>query len=262
MTTAQTREPAVHINPADPNKGSQVRAMFAGIADRYDMLNRVLSVGRDQGWRRKAVRMAALAGGERVLDCCCGTGDLTLAFWAAKPAPALVIGADFTPEMLQHARKKNSALQAAGATRTPPYTAADALRLPFADKSFDVVSVAFGLRNVQDVDGGMREFARVLRPGGRLVILEFTPVKRGLWRTLTNFYVNRVVPRVGQLVSRSRHQAYRYLPESIGVFPDADALKARMEATGLRDVSFTKLNFGTVAIHVGRKPIAPVGPAD
>ncbi len=262
MTTTQTREPPVHINPADPHKGAQVRAMFAGIADRYDMLNRVLSVGRDQGWRRRAVKMARLCGGERVLDCCCGTGDLTLAFWAARPAPALVIGADFTPEMLRHAGKKNAALQAAGATRTPPYTAADTLRLPFADKSFDVVSVAFGLRNVQDVDGGLRELARVLRPGGRLVILEFTPVKRGLWRALTNFYVNRVVPRVGQLVSRSSHQAYRYLPESIGVFPDADALKSRMEAAGLHDVHFTKLNLGTVAIHVGWQPIAPTRPSD
>lgn len=253
MTLAPTEQKPAKINPRDPHKGTQVRAMFAGIADRYDMLNRVLSVGRDQSWRRKAVKMAGLKGGECVLDCCCGTGDLTLAFWAAKPAPALVVGSDFTPEMLRHAARKNRAMADVSATHLPPYAAADALRLPFADSRFDVVSIAFGLRNVQDVDGGLGELARVLRPGGRLVILEFTPVKRGLWRALTNFYVNRVVPRVGQLVSRSRHQAYRYLPESIGVFPDADGLKKRMEAAGFADVRYRKLNFATVAIHVGVK---------
>ncbi|MCC6574681.1 MAG: bifunctional demethylmenaquinone methyltransferase/2-methoxy-6-polyprenyl-1,4-benzoquinol methylase UbiE [Planctomycetes bacterium] len=250
MPEASTQEPPVHIDPSDPHKGAQVREMFAGIADRYDALNRVLSVGRDQSWRRKAVKMAKLKGGERILDCCCGTGDLTLAFWAAKPQPSFVVGGDFTPEMLHIARRKTLSV---GGPDMPPYTAADALHLPFRNAEFDVVSVAFGLRNVQDVNAGLRELVRTLRPGGRLVILEFTPVKRGLWRALTNFYVNKIVPRIGQLVSRSRHQAYKYLPESIGVFPDASALAARMEAAGLNNVHFRKLNFGTVAIHVGTR---------
>jgi demethylmenaquinone methyltransferase/2-methoxy-6-polyprenyl-1,4-benzoquinol methylase len=220
------------IDPSDPQKGAKVREMFAGIAGKYDLLNRVLSGGRDQAWRRLAVRMAELKDGESVLDCCCGTGDLTLLFAGAEPVPARVVGADFTPEMLRIAKQKTAAL--AGAMKLPTYSAADGLRLPFGNASFDVVSVAFGVRNFQDVNAGMKDLVRVLKPGGRLVILEFTPVKNFFWRALTSFHMNVMVPLIGQIVSRSRHAAYKYLPKSIGVH-------------------YRKLNLRTVAIHAGTK---------
>lgn len=239
------------IDPQDPQKGAKVREMFAGIAGKYDLLNRVLSGGRDQAWRRLAVRMADLRGGETILDCCCGTGDLTLLFASAEPAPSRVIGADFTPEMLRIATTKTA--QFKGALRLPTYSAADGLRLPFANASFDVVSVAFGVRNFQDVNAGLRELLRVLKPSGRLVILEFTPVRNFFWRALTSFHLNVMVPLIGQIVSRSRHQAYKYLPMSIGMFPDADELKRRLEGLGLGNVRFRKLNLRTVAVHVGTK---------
>jgi len=225
--------------------------MFAGIAGKYDLLNRVLSGGRDQSWRRLAVKMAALTGGETILDCCCGTGDLTLLFAGAAPSPRRVVGADFTPEMLRLAKSKSALLR--GSMPVPVFSAADGLRLPFAGERFDVASVAFGVRNFQDVNAGLMELVRVLKPGGRLVILEFTPVRNLIWRALTSFHMNYMVPLVGQLISRSRHQAYRYLPKSIGVFPDAEELKRRLEAMGLHDVAYCKLNLRTVAIHVGVK---------
>lgn len=239
------------VDPLDPHKGAKVREMFAGIAAKYDLLNRVLSGGRDQAWRRLAVKMADLRGGETILDCCCGTGDLTLLFASAEPAPARVVGADFTPEMLRIAQKKTREL--ATAMKLPAYSAADGLRLPFADANFDVVSVAFGVRNFQDVNAGLKDLIRVLKPGGRLVILEFTPVRNWFWRALTSFHLNYMVPLIGQVISRSRHQAYRYLPKSIGVFPDAEELKGRLEGLGLRDVHYRKLNLRTVAIHVGTR---------
>lgn len=243
----------VDIDPLDPQKGAKVREMFAGIAGKYDLLNRVLSGGRDQAWRRLAVKMAELRGGETVLDCCCGTGDLTLLFAGAEPAPARVIGADFTPEMLRIAQKKTREL--APAMKLPSYSAADGLRLPFASASFDVVSVAFGVRNFQDVNAGLKDLVRVLKPSGRLVILEFTPVRNWFWRALTSFHLNYMVPLIGQVISRSRHQAYKYLPKSIGVFPDAEELKRRLESLGLREVHYRKLNLRTVAIHVGTRAI-------
>lgn len=227
--------------------------MFAGISGKYDLLNRLLSGGRDQGWRRRAVRMAELKGGERVLDCCCGTGDLTLLFRRAKPAPALVAGSDFTPEMLHLAAQKAGRR----GLEDVPFVAADALKLPFEDAGFDVVSVAFGVRNLQDISAGLREFARVLRPGGRLVVLEFTPARSGAWRAVTGFYMNRVVPGIGQLISRSRDRAYRYLPDSIEVFPDARSFAGMIEEAGFRDVHFRRMNLGTVAIHAGCKKPAP-----
>lgn len=230
------------VDPRDDKRGAKVRAMFAGIAGRYDLLNRIISGGRDQAWRRRAVKMAGLKGGEAVLDVCCGTGDLALMFTRAKPKPARVIASDFTPEMLVIADEK--------ARGTIPLAAADALRLPFADAGFDVVSVGYGVRNFQDIDAGLAELARVLKPGGRLVVLECTPAKGPVGR-FANWYINKVVPWIGNRLTRSNDKAYSYLADSIQVFPDADALKERMQQAGFNDVHFKKLNLGTMAIHVG-----------
>ncbi|MBK8206574.1 MAG: bifunctional demethylmenaquinone methyltransferase/2-methoxy-6-polyprenyl-1,4-benzoquinol methylase UbiE [Planctomycetes bacterium] len=251
MGTATEPEPKLRgdsaVDPRDQQRGPAVRAMFAGIAGRYDLLNRIISGGRDQAWRRRTVKMAGLTGGERVLDVCCGTGDLALMFAFAKPSPAGVTASDFTPEMVELTAQK-----AAKAGIAMPLCIADALRLPFADASFDVVSVGYGVRNFQDIDAGLRELARVLRPGGRVAILEATPA-RGVIGRFANWYINRVVPWVGNRLTRSSHKAYSYLADSIQLFPNADALKQRMEQAGFAKVRYRKLNLGTMAIHVGER---------
>jgi demethylmenaquinone methyltransferase/2-methoxy-6-polyprenyl-1,4-benzoquinol methylase len=158
-----------------------------------------------------------------------------------------VIASDFTPEMLVIAGRK-----AAKAGVVLPLCAADALRLPFKDASFDVVSVGYGVRNFQDIDAGLRELRRVIKPGGRLAILEATPA-RGLNGGLANWYINRVIPWLGNLLTGSGTKAYSYLADSIQLFPDAEALKKRMLEAGFSEVTYRKLNFGTMAIHIGTR---------
>ncbi|MCA8919469.1 MAG: bifunctional demethylmenaquinone methyltransferase/2-methoxy-6-polyprenyl-1,4-benzoquinol methylase UbiE [Planctomycetes bacterium] len=249
MTTATEPEPKLRgdsaVDPRDDKRGPKVRAMFAGIARKYDLLNRIISGGRDQAWRKRTVKMAQLKGGERVLDVCCGTGDLALMFQRLKPKPSEVVASDFTPEMLVIAQQK-----AGKAGVKLPLAAADALHLPFNDAEFDVVSVGYGVRNFQDIDAGLRELARVLKPGGRLAILEATPA-RGLIGRFANWYINRVVPWLGNVLTGSGDKAYSYLADSIQLFPDARALKQRLESAGFTEVRFRKLNLGTMAIHVG-----------
>lgn len=251
MATATEPEPKLRgdsaVDPKDTGRGPKVRAMFAGIARRYDLLNRIISGGRDQAWRRRTVKMAQLKGTESVLDVCCGTGDLALMF--ARNGAARVVASDFTPEMLVLAAAK-----AAKAGIKLPLLAADALRLPFPDASFDVVSVGYGVRNFQDIDAGLRELARVLKPGGRLAILEATPA-RGLIGRLANWYINRVVPWLGNKLTGSNDRAYSYLADSIQLFPDAEALKQRLQQAGFTDVRYRKLNLGTMAIHVGTRAV-------
>lgn len=251
MATATEPEPKLRgdsaVDPKDTSRGPKVRAMFAGIARRYDLLNRIISGGRDQAWRRRTVKMAQLKGTESVLDVCCGTGDLALMF--ARNGAARVVASDFTPEMLVLAAAK-----AAKAGVALPLLAADALRLPFPDARFDVVSVGYGVRNFQDIDSGLRELARVLKPGGRLAILEATPA-RGLIGRFANWYINRVVPWLGNKLTGSNDRAYSYLADSIQLFPDAEALKQRLQQAGFTDVRYRKLNLGTMAIHVGTRAV-------
>lgn len=249
MAMATEPEPKLRgdsaVDPRDNARGPKVRAMFGAIAGRYDLINRVLSGGRDLSWRRKAVKLASLQGGEQVLDCCCGTGDFALLFAAHDPAPGAVTGLDFTPEMLALAKARSEE------ARAPiDWVAGDALHLPFEDARFDVVSVGFGVRNFQDIDAGLTELRRVLKPGGKLVILECTP-SRGLIGACANFYINRVVPWIGNALSGSPQRAYSYLADSIQVFPNAKELAARMQRAGFKEVMFRKLNLGTMAIHVG-----------
>jgi demethylmenaquinone methyltransferase/2-methoxy-6-polyprenyl-1,4-benzoquinol methylase len=221
--------------------------MFSRIAPRYDLLNRLLSGGTDVAWRNRAARLLAPAAGETILDLCSGTGDLALAVSKRGGGRARVVAADFTFEMLvlgkEKFRRRGMSIPEAGA---------DGLRLPFADATFDGATAAFGIRNFEDLDRGLRELCRVLRPGGRLVVLEFTPEPTGPLAPLVRFHVKRLVPLLGRLVSRDG-SAYQYLPDSVGRWPAPDQLAARMRAAGFASVEVHLLAFGVAATHLGRK---------
>ena len=225
----------------------RVRAMFAGIAGRYDLLNHLLSGNTDRRWRRlvaEALR-PALCAGTRTLDVACGTGDMALTL--AAMSETRVVGLDFCRPMLTLAAQK-----ASEQGHAVPFIEADALRLPFADATFDVVTTAFGLRNLVSVELGLREFLRVLLPGGRLAVLEFShPVVPG-FRTLFQFYFTRVLPRVGGLVSGSRG-AYEYLPDSVSHFPDQARLAALLRGVGFVQVEYRNLTGGIAALHLGMR---------
>ena len=232
----------------------RVRRMFAEIAGRYDLLNHLLSLNIDRYWRWRTVRAVPVRPGGDVLDVCTGTGDLALAYFRASREKSQIVGADFCHEMLALGRRKGVA---AGATRRLKFIEADAMQLPLPSDRFDVVSVAFGLRNVVDTDAGLAEMVRVCAPGGKVVVLEFStpqwqPFKAGyLW------YFRHVLPRIGQLLARNRQSAYSYLPQSVGEFPQGEALAQRMRKAGLNDVSCRSLTLGVASLYVGIKPSHP-----
>jgi demethylmenaquinone methyltransferase/2-methoxy-6-polyprenyl-1,4-benzoquinol methylase len=223
-----------------PDPG-RVRAMFGRIAPRYDLLNRLLSAGVDRRWRRRCVERAGDVRGRVVIDACCGTGDLARAFAAAG---ARVVGVDFTPEMLRIALPKGGL--AGGA-----YALGDALRLPVAARVADVASIAFGLRNVADRGACLRELARVVRPGGLVLVLEFGLPQGRLPGTLYRFYFTRVLPLLGGLVSGDPG-AYRYLPDTVLAWPTADALRGELAAAGLAEPDCARLTGGVAYLHWGR----------
>lgn len=227
-------------------KARKVRRMFGEIAPRYDLLNRLLSGGVDRRWRRLAVRLATEKAPRRILDVATGTGDMALLLKQVRP-DAEVVAADFTPEMLELARAK-----ARRAGLAVQFLEADALHLPFADASFDALTTAFGFRNFADYERGLAEFWRVLKPGGRAVILEFPPPPRGLLGRVYRFYFNGVLPWIGGVVS-GKPEAYRYLPASVERFPEPERLAAMMRAAGF-EVSYRVLSAGIAAVHVGDKP--------
>ncbi|TBH21175.1 bifunctional demethylmenaquinone methyltransferase/2-methoxy-6-polyprenyl-1,4-benzoquinol methylase UbiE [Thermus thermamylovorans] len=226
-------------------KAKRVRRLFAEIAPRYDLLNRLLSFGADQGWRRRAVRLALERHPRRLLDLATGTGDLALLLKEAAPW-AEVVGADFAPPMLELARKK--AWERGLEVR---FLEADALALPFPEAAFDAITIAFGFRNFADYGKALQELHRVLAPGGRLVVLEFPPPPKGAFGLVYRLYFQRLLPLLGGLISGS-FRAYRYLPESVEAFPPPEALKALMEGAGF-GVRYELLTFGVAAIHVGDK---------
>lgn len=219
--------------------------MFASIAPRYDLLNRVLSLGVDRAWRREAAREALALSPRRILDVATGTGDFALEL-KARAEHAEVVGSDFVPQMLDIARAK-----ARGRGLELRLEEGDALNLPYPDGSFDAVTCAFGFRNFADYARGLSEMWRVLAPGGRLVILEFPPPRPGLFGALFRFYFRQILPRVGAWVSGNAG-AYTYLPESVLAFPDPGRLAGLMHATGFR-TRYRLLTFGIAAIHVGDK---------
>lgn len=225
-----------------------IREMFSRIAPRYDLLNHLLSFSFDRLWRRRTARRLAprLAGpAARGLDLCCGTGDLTLAL--ARAGRAQVVGVDFAHTMLVRARSKSR-----NRSGVVDWVEADALRLPFADASFDVATAGFGFRNLANYRKGLAEIHRVLKPGGEVGILEFVLPERGWFASLYRFYFRRILPRVGSWISGVRGP-YSYLPASVAGFPDCAELAQWMEAQGFREVRFTCWTGGTVALHQGRK---------
>jgi demethylmenaquinone methyltransferase/2-methoxy-6-polyprenyl-1,4-benzoquinol methylase len=227
---------------------AQVRSMFARIAGVYDLLNRVLSLGIDQRWRRALLERAGDVRGARVVDACCGTGDVALCF---ARAGASVVGVDFTPEMLTHAERKGRALN--GRAPRPAFAHGDALRLPVRAGAADVCTVAFGIRNVADRRAALREMARVVRPGGRVLVLEFSmPPGRALG-ALYRFYFTRVLPFVGRLVSRDA-DAYSYLPRTVMAWPSPVEFQREMEAEGLVGCGHRLLTRGIACLHWGDVP--------
>ncbi len=230
--------------------------MFAAIARSYDLNNRVHSLWQDQHWRRSAVKAAQVLPSDAVLDCACGTGDLTLAF--ARAGAKSVIGLDFTSEMLQLAESKANRLAEHTAIKPDAvrFVQGDAQDLPFEDASFNIVSIAFGIRNVQDPAKAIREFHRVLVPGGRLVILEFDRPKLAPVRWFNDIYCGHIMPRTATLISHDKSGAYKYLPRSVGTFMSSEALAALLEAEGFVRVSRRVHSLGICIRTIGYKPAA------
>jgi demethylmenaquinone methyltransferase/2-methoxy-6-polyprenyl-1,4-benzoquinol methylase len=230
--------------------GPRVRQMFADIAGSYDRINHLLSFNVDRYWRRRTVRLVPPRAGTRILDVCTGTGDLALAYHRAAGGQTEIVGADFCHQMLVIGRDKGAR---AGANGSVTFVEADAMALPWADDQFDIVCVAFGLRNVADTDAGLAEMARVCAPEGRVAVLEFSSPTRQPMKAMYLWYFRYVLPRIGQLASRSRGGAYSYLPQSVGEFPQGEALVARMRAAGLTEVTCRGLTLGIATLYVGRK---------
>ncbi|HYW52668.1 MAG TPA: bifunctional demethylmenaquinone methyltransferase/2-methoxy-6-polyprenyl-1,4-benzoquinol methylase UbiE [Dongiaceae bacterium] len=232
------------MDPA--GKGAYVREMFAAIAPRYDRANRLLTAGVDEAWRRRAVAELSAPRGGRVVDLCCGTGDLV--FHLLKTDPALeVVGVDFTPPMLDGARSRAKREDRGGRAR---FVEGDVTRLPFEDATFDGATMGFSMRNVVDVVATLKEARRVLRPGARFVNLDVTKPANPLVRRAFGAYFYGLVPLIGGIVGGSK-TAYRYLPNSLTNFPDADGLAERFRLAGFRDVRTIRLGFGAIAVHVG-----------
>jgi demethylmenaquinone methyltransferase/2-methoxy-6-polyprenyl-1,4-benzoquinol methylase len=212
-----------------------VRSMFDRIAPVYDAMNRVMTMGLDRRWRRLAVELVVQPG-DRVLDSCCGTGDLAL---EAQRQGGHVVGLDFSERMLERARRKSATVE---------WLQGDLLSLPFADGSFDAATVGFGVRNVADLELGLRELRRVLRRGGRLAVLEITQ-PRGRLKPFFGLWFDRIVPVLGKVIPGGR--AYAYLPASVRRFPDAEELVAALDRAGFADVRFRLLGGTIVALHTG-----------
>ena len=238
MANEQTASEVAH--------GRAVREMFSGIAGKYDVLNHVLSINIDKSWRRLVRQKlpGVLANPDAIiLDVACGTGDLSIEL--ASHAKARVIGSDFCRPMLAIAKDKSSA-----SDLPIPYLESDAMRMPFADSSVDAVTIAFGLRNLSNFREGLAELNRILKPGGKLVVLEFSsPIVPG-FRALFDFYFTQILPRIGGLVSGSRG-AYEYLPDSVSKFPNQKRLVEMMKEVGFESVEYTNLTGGIAAIHTG-----------
>ncbi|GBE14418.1 demethylmenaquinone methyltransferase [bacterium BMS3Abin14] len=231
-------------------QGSQsIRRMFSSIAGRYDLLNHILSLGVDIRWRKELAKEVPGPARSPILDLATGTGDVALTLVQELTEEVKVVGADFTVPMLDQASVK---VGARGKGRIA-LTAGDAMALPFPDDTFGAVTIAFGLRNLPDRLGGLDEMFRVLRPGGRVIVLELSPIDHGLLGPLFHFYFHHILPVLGGVIS-GRARAYRYLPNSVDSFPSPKALGEEMSGAGFGQVRFRSLTLGIAFLHVGEKP--------
>lgn len=228
-------------------KKEKVQEMFNGIAPKYDLLNHLLSLGIDKAWRRKAMRELERGAKDRVLDVACGTGDFSIE--ALRHGVRQVVGVDISENMLAVAREK---ARDKGLEEQLEFLYGDSEQLTFPDENFDAVTVAFGVRNFEHLERGLREMCRVLRPGGHVVILEFSTPDRFPMKQLYRFYFKHILPRVGGLVSGDRG-AYEYLPASVFAFPQGDRFLDIMRACGFRDVRRRPLTFGIATLYTGEK---------
>ncbi|MBK5116243.1 MAG: bifunctional demethylmenaquinone methyltransferase/2-methoxy-6-polyprenyl-1,4-benzoquinol methylase UbiE [Thermoleophilia bacterium] len=230
----------------------QVRGMFDRIAGVYDLMNSAMTVGMHHRWRDRAADRAGLSPGDVALDVACGTGDMTLQLQRRVGSDGHVIGSDFSERMLDLAREKGASRASSGLGGTPIYEWGDALGLTYDDDAFDAVTVGFGVRNFADLDRGLAEMSRVLKPGGRMVILEITQPQRPPLSTFFSLWFDRLVPLLGNVAGDA--EAYSYLPESVKRFPPPEDLAEKMDRAGLTGIRWTILAGGIIAIHSGVKP--------
>ncbi len=230
---------------AQPDKAHRVQGMFDAIAPTYELINRLFSGGRDGAWRRAAVKLAKVTGDDDVLDVACGTGDFARAFRDGRITPRRVVGSDFAAQMLIRAAERDQT--------SMRWVQSDAQKLPYRDGSFSIVSCAFGVRNFQDLDSGLGEMQRVLRDGGRAIILEFSRPPNAIMRAIYEFYSSKVMPIGATLVSGDKTGAYRYLPKSVVSFPDVASFVERLRGVGFSRVETRSLTMGVVTIYAAYK---------
>jgi len=237
-------------DPVDKS-GDRIQKMFGEISGRYDFLNHFLSGGVDYYWRWRTVRKVRPNGDSPILDVCTGTGDLAIAYWKKARGNTAVVGTDFTPEMLDIARQKSAKV---GNKAPLTFQQADTMDLPLESNTYQIVSVAFGLRNVSDTVAGLTEMTRVCKPGGQVAVLEFSMPRNQLFGAVYRWYFRNILPRIGQLLARNSEAAYKYLPQSVSQFPQDEELAGLMRQAGLTDITWTPLTFGIATLYVGVKP--------
>lgn len=230
------------------NKGERIREMFDAIAPRYDLLNRLLSLGIDKRWRRFAVKQIRLSPGGKVLDVATGTADVALEIAASTPENITIVGVDFSPQMVELGRIKVKQSQF---SERISLQVAPCESIPFEDNSFDSATIAFGIRNVVDRLCGLKEMLRVLKPDGKIVILEFSNPRSKVFKALYNFYFMKILPVIGGLLSD--FGAYKYLPDSVLEFPSQEDFKAIMKEAGFKNVNHKDLTFGIATVYTGEK---------